>query len=224
MRAGTDRPEPTACMKNVMRAAAAAKQKLTIALETKSPIQAVGESVTAASVSESAGADAGQKDDLLPRLLELSEVASVESVVRAARVPEGELQELTGRMFVLLFRDSLSEEPESQTGSRIRSARALSALLQLLPTLPPELGGFYLSSLHSLLANSTASEEVACAAGAIGQLLRWLPRLLPSKGDMSSSSSVELADLEAAVRVRPNKSHSLNPRAVHVSHSTARAS
>ena len=147
---------------------------------------------------QQADAEPAAPDELLRRLLEAAgseEEGGAERVVRAKDVGEMELQELAGRLFVLLFRASSSgavaddlADDEDQVGSRLKSARALIALLQLLPALPLELASFYLSSLHALLSQSVANVELACSAGCVGPLLHWLPRLLPG-GDCASASA-----------------------------------
>ena len=135
-------------------------------------------------------------DGLMHRVLEASHSANaeVEHLLRADGISDMDLQELGGRLFVLLFQSSdvgtsFAEvgvaDNEDQVGSRIRSGRALIALVALLPVLPLELAGFYLSSLHALLAQSEPNTEFACSAGVFSPLLRWLPRLLPG-GDCTS--------------------------------------
>lgn len=134
-------------------------------------------------------ADDQEADGLLLRVLDaaLSDGA-VERLCRAEAVGDAQLQELGGLLFVHLFRDSSTHEADS-VGSRLRSTRALLSLLHLLPIMPPELSGFYLSSIRALVMRSEANAEFACAAGAAGVLLRWLPRLLREGGGGSDAAA-----------------------------------
>ena len=207
---------------NLQKAATVAKQKaaaakhkfstaLDAALEGKATAAATTTVLADSRVAGPATTDrSSSREDLLRRLIDVADVTGVERAIRATGISEGELQELAGRLFMLIFHESAAGNEDGATAGaapRIRSTRALSALMQLLPTLPPELSGFYLASLQPLIGQSAANAEVACSAGVIGTLLQWLPRLLPG-GDCSQlprqpadAMNTELTDSHEAVQV-----------------------
>jgi hypothetical protein len=139
-------------------------------------------------------------DLLLQQLLVAGDHRAVRAALSKTEIVENEqvLSQLASRTLAHCCDGGDQAGIRSQT---IKSVQALVVLLQLLPLLPDEIAGFYLSSLLELVQPSAMNAQLATTARVVQQLLEWLTRLVVAEEEAEQQQQLGGRD-ESLLRTR----------------------